>query len=391
MRPLHVSIEDANQLVRDGIQASIDERGELGVQVAAYLDGNLIIDAWGGIADDLKGIPVNGDTLFNVFSVTKALSATAIHLQAERGLLDYDTPIAKYWPQFASHGKGLATVRHALEHRTGIPQMPEAVTVELMCNFDWMAEQIAVMEPMFPPGTASPYHAYTFGWIVGEIVRRTDPDHRPFGQFFQEELCKPLEITNLYLGIPEEAEPRVARLRNLPRPEAPPASQAPQPSSLMIAKSAPRQVTTSRQVYERSDVQRACLPAAGGIMNARSLSRFYAMIAGGGELDGVRLLSPQCIENLGIPRGKLPDDPYDDGRSGIGGFDLDGPGNLFPDLGGFGHGGIGNSTGWAYPNEGLAIALCHNRMSWPPTAPEKSSLWPIVSAMRKIFGLPINM
>ena len=171
---------DANAAVRAAIDRAIAERGEIGIQVAAYHRGQLVIDTWGGIADPATGRPVDGDTLFNVFSVTKAVAATAIHIQAEKGLLDYDAPIADYWPEWGCNGKEKATVRDALTHRTGTPQMPEGTTPESICDWDATVAAIAGLRPLFPVGSVPAYQSLSFGWILGEIVRRTDPARRPF-------------------------------------------------------------------------------------------------------------------------------------------------------------------------------------------------------------------
>src|SRR5882672_5109967 len=120
-----VATVNANSIVQQAVNAAIHDGGEIGLQVAAYVDGELVVDVWGGLADETTGRTVDGDTLFPVFSVTKAVTATALHIQAERGLVDYDTPIAHYWPEFGAHGKDKGTVRDALTHRIGIPQMPQ--------------------------------------------------------------------------------------------------------------------------------------------------------------------------------------------------------------------------------------------------------------------------
>ena len=166
---------EANSIFQQAVDTTLRENGELGMQVAVYLDGEQVVDVWGGIADETTGRAVDGDTLFPSFSVIKATTSTALHLQAERGLIEYDTPIAHYWPEFAAHGKDTATVRDALSHRLGIPYMPEGVTPELMSNYDWMVDQLANMKPLFAAGTQNAYMCYTFGWVIAECVRRTDP------------------------------------------------------------------------------------------------------------------------------------------------------------------------------------------------------------------------
>ena len=138
---------EIHRLFQQAIDTAIRDHGEVGLQVAVYHENNLVVDAWGGIADETTGRTVDGDTLFPVFSVVKAVTATALHIQAERGLIAYDQPIARYWPEFAAHGKEHATIRDALSHRLGIPQMPEGVTPALMSDYEWMVDQLAKMKP----------------------------------------------------------------------------------------------------------------------------------------------------------------------------------------------------------------------------------------------------
>ncbi|OYU72253.1 MAG: EstA family serine hydrolase, partial [Alphaproteobacteria bacterium PA3] len=172
------------------------------------------MNVWDGLADPEKGIPAAADTLYNVYTVTKAVAATALHMQVEKGLVDYDAPIAEYWPEFAQNGKEKATVRHALTHRAGVPLMPEGVTPELMCDSQWMASPIAAMVPLAPPGEKTLYQSMTLGRIVGEIVQRSDPRKRPLGQFVQDEIAQPLGLQDLWIGIPEVVSSRVAVMSN---------------------------------------------------------------------------------------------------------------------------------------------------------------------------------
>lgn len=376
---------EVNSLFQQAIETTIRERGEVGLQVAVYHHGELVVDAWGGIADETTGRKVDGDTLFPVFSLVKAVTATALHIQAERGLIEYDQPIARYWPEFAAQGKERATVRDALSHRLGIPQMPDGVTPELMSDYDWMVDQLARMKPRFEPGTDNGYMCYTFGWVIAECVRRTDPQHRPFGAFVQEEICAPLGITDLWIGIPDQVEPRVARLKNsVPRPL---------PPDLPIFAAIPPQVATVEEVFGRADVRRSCHPGANGIMNARSAARIFAMLANGGELDGVRLLSQERVRTFSVPR---PNTERSDTilgfpvRIGTAGYWLGGevsaeypyrlvgrnPRTLH-------HPGAGGSIGWADPDARLAVAICHNRMTHAPS----EAFAPIRDAVEQVFGV----
>ena len=379
-----------NSIVREAVQSAISEGGEIGLQVAAYLDGKLVVDVWDGLADTRTGRKVDGDTLFPAFSVTKGVTAVALHIQAERGLVNYGMPIAHYWPEFGAHGKGSGTVYDALTHRLGIPHMPLEVTPELMCDWDWMVSQLADTQPIWEPGTQLAYHSYTFGWVIGEVVRRTDPKGRPFGTFVQEEICQPLGIDDLFLGIPDAVESRVARLVNA----IPAAGVKRGPLSPLTI---PPQVGTTEEVFGRPDVRRACIPAANGIMNARSAARLFAMLAQGGELDGVRLLSEDRVRLFSVPGPPVDHDfvygvPH---GGGIGGFWLSAPmvgkppHPLMAPAGKtprtFGHPGAGGSIGWADPDAGLAVAITHNRMFSVATQ-EESPLQPIGKAVRQALG-----
>lgn len=358
--------QQANAAVKAAIARAIAERGEVGVQVAAYLNGELVVDAWGGVADPESGRPVDGDTLFNVFSVTKGVVATALHIQAERGLIDYDRPVADYWPEYGANGKHAVTVRDALSHRTGTPQMPDGVTVETIGDWDAMASGCAALPPLMPVGSPA-YQSFSFGWIIGEIVRRTDPARRSFRDFVQQEIAAPLGIADLWIGIDPEVEPRIARLFNAD------AGQPAPPESSLIALSMPNAIRLVPEVYEQPAMRRACVPGTGGIFNARSSARFWAMLANGGELDGVRLLSPERIAMSCERReGGLDPDPVYFGAVmpiSQGGYWLcDG---IMPitcpmkSPRAIGSPGVGGSLGWADPDTGLAVAFCHNFMSNP--------------------------
>lgn len=381
-------IDDAaNAAVKEAIERAINERHEIGVQVAAYLRGELVIDAWGGVADQETGRPVDGNTLFNVFSVTKAIPSTAIHIQAERGLLDYDAPIADYWPAWGCNGKQRATVRDALTHRTGTPQMPEGVTPEDMCNWDKMVDAIASLEPLLPVGDKAAYQALNFGWVLGEIVRRTDPEQRTFQQYIRQELCEPLGIEDLWLGIPDHVEHRIAKLTD-------PNANAARPSEeTLLVKAIPYAIWLTPEVYERTDVRRACIPSTGGIFSARSEARFWAILANGGELDGVRLLSKSRVDAACRRRkNDEPDPVYFNAPLPLSCSGYWMHSDLMPDvcpaLGArtICVPGAGGSLGWADPDTGLAVAFCHNYMSAPPTC-ESHPAYEIANVIREGLGL----
>lgn len=377
----------ATALVQQAIDGVIASGKEIGVQVCAYRDGKKVVDVWGGLADPETGRQVDGDTLFNVFSVTKAVVATAIHMQVERGLLEYDAPIARYWPEYAANGKKRTTVRDALTHRACIPQMPEGITPEEMCDWPLMTKRIAELEPLAEPGSKTLYLSMTFGWILGELVVRSDPQHRDFGRWVREEIAEPLGIADLWLGIPDTIEGRIARLTDagpvIPAEYLPPLFNA----------SMPPQVALVPQVFSRPDVRRACVAGVGGIFTARGEARFFAMLAQGGELDGVRLLSEERVRSFSVPRANSdePDPvmfniplPLSSGGYWLGGdyppvCSVKNPRAIC-------HPGAGGSIGWADPDVRLAVAICHNRM-FNASSREEDSILPIAQALRAGLGL----
>jgi len=376
-----MSIVDTNA-VKTAIRAAIDAGHEEAVHVVAYHKGSMVIDIWDGLADPARGIPARADTLYNVYSVTKAVAATALHIQAEKGLVDYDAPIADYWPEFAQNGKEKATVRHALTHRAGVPLMPEGVTPELMCDTKWMARAIAEMAPLAPPGEKTLYQSMTFGWIIGEIVQRSDPHGRALGQFVQDEIAKPLGLNDLWIGIPDAVADRVAVMSNRNEDDPPP------PEATLYAQSMPYAVDLVPRVFGRPDVQRACIAGVGGIFNARDEARFWAMLSNGGELDGVRLLSEDRIAEFCRMRdnGDEPDPvmfgmpiPISTGGYWLGGHRVSSARAIW-------HPGAGGSIGWADTDQNLAVAICHNRM-FNARAPQDDPILPISKAVVSSLGL----
>ena len=367
-----------NDRVLGLINSFVESGAEVGLQVAAYIDGELVVDAWAGIANETSGQRVDGDTVFTSWSTTKGFVATCLHILADRGEVDYDTPIAHYWPEFAANGKDAITVRHALTHTAGIPQMPAEVTPEMMTDWTAMCTAIASHTPLWTPGTKVGYHAWTFGWILGEIIRRVTG--QPFAQFAQEALCQPLGITDFYVGIPDAVEPRIAPVRLAFDP------MTTVPAGSLALQITPPQVT-SDVVVNRPDIRRASIPGGGGIMNARAIARHYAMLAGYGQLDGVRILSPARIDIIRTCQTEhiagLFGEPS---RFGLG-YGLGGAAEQGADVamghggGEFGHGGNGGSLGFADPARKLSFGLTKNLMTYGAD-PTQSTAYKVAAAIR---------
>lgn len=287
----------ANAKVKAFIDEIVKSGEEAGLQVAAYLDGELVIDCWSGHADRSTGRMVDGETLFTTASMAKGVTATCVHVLADRGKLDYEAPIAKYWPEFAQQGKGKATVRHGLTHSVGIPHTPKDMTPERLCDWEWMTTQLAAMAPIWEPGTKSGYHGMTQGWILGEVVRRVSG--KTVGQFLQDEICKPLGGIDVYLGIPDAVEPRCAKLEAATGPitgfVAPAGAAAPAAPAAQGLYRNPHPPGFGIDVWNRPDVRRAMIPAAGGIMSARGIGKLYACLGNGGKLGNTRLISTETM------------------------------------------------------------------------------------------------
>jgi CubicO group peptidase (beta-lactamase class C family) len=372
----------ANDRVQGFIDRLTGDGSEVGLQVAAYQHGKLVIDAWSGVADPASGRPMQGDTIITSFSTTKGVVATAVHILAERGALAYDAPVAAYWPEFAQNGKERATLRHVLCHQEGVPQMPDGVTPEMLGDWDGMCARIAALAPLWEPGTKTGYHAYTFGWILGEVVRRADG--RPVERFIDEEVIRRLGITDWCLGMTDELEPRVATLVTAPNPPGMPAI----PPDALLFRAMPLPVFPNAQVYNRRDVRTAVIPAGGGIMSARAIARHYAALAEGGSLDGVRLLSPERIAEATQLQTDAPDQvlgmPL---RKALGWFL---GGTLSPMSGrstAFGHPGAGGSIGFADPEQHLAVGITKNLLKTHADPAEGTALR-IARELRAALGIP---
>lgn len=337
---------------------------ERGLQVAAYLDGELVIDARAGLADASTGRPVAGETLFCVFSCTKGITATVIHLLAERGQLVYEAPVATCWPEFGAHGKGSITVRQVLAHTAGVPQVPDSLSVEDMCDWDRTCRAVADLSPLWEPG----YHAVTYGWILGEVAR--------------EEICRPLGSGSLFVGIPAEVEPRVATLETGPPLEGVPVL----PGDHLSWRAFPARIQPLGDWANRPDVRRAVPPAANGIMNARSLARHYAALIG--EVDGSRLLPAARVRAATALQTEADDLVGGPGFRRALGYELGGGEHsaFRSRASAFGHGGAGGSVGFADPEFGFAFALAKTRMVSAPPGEDAASI--VAREARSALGIP---
>ena len=366
------------------ITAALDEarrRGESGIQVAAYLDGKLIVNAAAGEA--MSGTAATPETMFPVFSVTKAITSTALHLQAERGLVDYNATVGTYWPEFATLGKETMTIRHLLSHRGGIPWMPDGVTPENQADWSWMIDRIERTRPVFEPGTTNCYHALIWGWVVAEIVLRTDGGRRDFAEFLREDIFVPLGIEDVHLGLPSELDDRVAELTGGTVPVG-------YPEEYLLGM--PAAVFPGSHVYNTELSRRTINPGAGVIATAEGIARFFALLAGHGSLDGVRLLSEERVRSFTATRQNVEEiDRYMGKPAQVSayGFWLGGPEpGGYPVLGDnpniVHHPGAGGAIGWAELDSGLSVSINHNAMHDQALPTETHPFTPIAEAVRAV-------
>lgn len=343
-------IQDRIQRLLDAAVASGCERG---VQVAVYQNDRLVVDAWAGTTDATTSQPVDGDTLFPVFSVTKGIMTTVVHRLVERGLFDYDTPLADLWPAFSANGKSGITVRHVLTHTAGLQNMPCDVVVDDLGNWDAMCAALARATPVSEPGAFAVYHAVTFGWLAGEVARRATG--RPVPDLIRDEICRPAGIDDIYCDLPTTEDARVAILEDASSPPPPVPSNAPA--------TVPFWMCPLHDWMNRMESRRACIPASTGIMSARALARHYAALLPGG-VDGVELLPPERVRMAMVPHFGREDQPGQTGR-GLGymlfSFDNapDAPKTAL------GHAGFGGANGFADLAGGYALGFTRNLLFAP--------------------------
>lgn len=359
-------------------------RYEGGAAVCVYHHGECVVDLWGGVRDS-EGRPWCGNTMAASFSTTKGIASTLVHIMVDRELLDYDARVADYWPEFGQAGKEEITLRQVLAHQSGLYHIRQMIDdAERMLDWDHMIGAIERAKPIHPPGERTGYHGLTYGFLVGEILQRVTG--QPFQELVQRELVEPLSLDGMYVGAPEEALERAAELMWIGSSAG---NRSPESVDRLrrLEDAAQGGARLLRDVLHKVGIEldlesilealaprgisafdfgalktlRAAIPAVNGLFTARSLARMYAALAGGGELDGVRLLSRRTLAEATqrqTPAPGLAVIPFDMrwrlGYHGIlttAGFSSQA----------FGHFGFGGSGGWADPGRELAVAFIVNR------------------------------
>jgi CubicO group peptidase (beta-lactamase class C family) len=361
MAGVHGFALDGFEAVREVFAASFERHREVGAACSVYRRGLPVVDLWGGLADPAAGRAWARDTLVLVFSATKGVTSICVLRLAERGEIDLDAPIADLWPEFAARGKAAITPRDVLCHRAGLAAVDGDLTLEEVLAWDPVVAAIAAQQPNWEPGTAHGYHARSFGWILGELVRRATG--RSLGSWLADEIAKPLGL-DLWVGLPSQMRLRTARI-------LPPEGGSERVAELLGSSSltarvmnGPSDLFRYDEMWNRPDLLAAEMPSSNGVADARSLARLYA--AAIGPVDGVRLLAPATVEAACATHCEGPDRVILlPSRFGAG-FGL--PPFLSPACGAraFGHAGAGGSLAFADPDAEIGFGYVMNEMRFDP-------------------------
>ncbi len=362
--------------IREIFEKCFDGDEEIGAAICFVLDGETVIDLWGGHYDKERTRPWERDTIVNTYSTTKGLTAICTHQAIERGLVDLDAKVAEYWPEFAAAGKGEIPVRWLLSHQAGLPAVRKPLPEGANLDWDVMCAALAEQEPWWEPGTRHGYHALTYGYLVGEVLRRATG--KTVGEWLRENVTGPLEA-DYHIGFGPELDGRVSRLMGSLMAAGGGGNgggsvpEIPGPIGQMMKDMADPTTMTGAAFGNppggtdgvNSRAWRAAeIPAANGHGTARSLARIYGALARGGELDGVRLLEPESIELARSEQcfgpdavlGQLPM------RFGLGFMLRQDLMPLSPSDNAFGHPGAGGSIGMADPDAKVGFGYVMNKM-----------------------------
>jgi CubicO group peptidase (beta-lactamase class C family) len=350
--------------VKDQFAENFAARGELGAAVAIEIDGRRVVDLWAGWTDKTRARPFSPDALVNVYSATKAIAAiTALHL-VDTGRLELHAPVARLWPQFAASGKEQISLADLLSHRAGLPAVRAQLPPEALYDWERMTEALAAEIPWWPPGTAHGYHAMTFGWLVGEVVRRATG--KSLGALWRDELARPCSI-DFQFGVALDDEPRVVELRNAAPPQPGErnlfAEMREAPESMSAKAFANPTIVLDAAVANSPAWRRVELPALNGHTNARALARLYGALARDGALDGRRILSPTCLLLATAERSHGPDLVLGENTRFGFGFMLPHAGlELGPNPHVFGHPGAGGALGFADRDAAIGFGYTPNKL-----------------------------
>jgi CubicO group peptidase (beta-lactamase class C family) len=379
---VHGVVAEGFEPVREAFAGNFETLGERGAAVAVYRDGRKVVDLWAGTRDVDGTDPWERDTAQIVRSATKGVAAAVLLMLSERGELDLDAPVGHYWPEFKAQGKEHTLVRHVLAHRAGVPVLDRPLTPAEAADPDLAATTLAAQAPAWEPGTDHGYHAQTYSWLTGELVRRVTG--RSIGEWIATEIAGPLGL-DLWVGLPEAEAHRVGRVGLVEetvrdgtlriRPKRAVADAYADPGSLTR-----RAFAAITPLPDENDpaYRAAVLPASNGIATADGLARFYAALTG--EVDGIRLFAPRTLEHARAEASAGPDRVLVvTTRFGLG-YMLHGSASPLLASGSFGHPGRGGALGFADPESGIAFGYVTNGFRKSVTADPRAQA--LVRAVR---------
>jgi CubicO group peptidase (beta-lactamase class C family) len=373
--PVHGTCDPRFARVKELFQQSFDSGTEVGAAACLVLDGECVVDLWGGHHDAARTREWERDTLVNVYSSTKGMTAICVNMLVERGLLDLEAPVARYWPEFAAAGKESITIRWLLSHRAGLCGVAKPLPTGALYDWSLMCDALAAQSPWWTPGDGHGYHAITSGFLIGEVVRRVTGES--LGTFFRKNVAEPLGA-DFHIGLAAEHDARTASIisafgENPPPPAPPPGPFAEfvrrlqDPTTMQWA--ALMNPPPERDAVNTRAWRAAEIPAVNGHGTARSFARIYGALARGGEIDGVRILNPATIARAATEEAAGPEKLFCGAvpmRFGLG-FVLSDESHrysrLSPNPRSFGHAGGGGSIGMADPDRRIGFGFTMNKLS----------------------------
>jgi CubicO group peptidase (beta-lactamase class C family) len=366
--PISGTVAAGWEPVREVFVENFASQGEVGAAVSIFHRGECVVDLIGGFTDKTDAVPYSKDTLQLVFSTTKGIAAVALAMLVDRGLVDYDERVVDHWPEFGQHGKDQATIAQLVSHQCGLYAVDGPLTMNEALEWNTITSRLAATAPRWPIGTAHGYHALTYGWLIGEVIRRVDG--RSPGRFVQEEIAAPLGV-EMYVGLPAEHEPRVSDVTTQ-RSTKKESNVDPKVAAMIekfMGPGTPAHDALSlggvfgEGAFNQPRVRAAEIPAANGISNARSLATIYAATMQ--EINGTQLLSTAVRDRAArtVTPENEPDKCLILGTTFGMGFMTSGPFVPMAGPGSFGHPGAGGSVAFAQPSRDLAFAYVMNAMS----------------------------
>lgn len=351
-QPISGNVAPGFERVRDAFESNFRSGREVGASFSVQCDGITVVDLWGGFMDGERTRAWQSDTLVNVWSTTKGFAALCVAMLVDRGLISYDQPLASIWPEFAAAGKEALTIGDVLSHQGGLSGADSPLKAEDYADPAAMAARLAAQAPMFAPGQSG-YHAVTYGFLAGEIVRRVDG--RTLGRFFAEEIAGPLGA-DAWIGLPESEDHRVAEM--IAAPKGRPQPLPPHPAARTALANPPLDAKLPNERWWRA----AEIPSVNAQTNARAIAKIYGMLARGGEAGGRRYLSAETIAAATRKRVHMTDLVLGIPMRWAAGFSRNDGVTYGKNRNTFGHSGWGGSFGCADPDAKLGMGYAMNQM-----------------------------